>query len=251
MNPATTGRQQVVFVSSYLQGSARTWLAAAQSRDPERQHELADWPHMRKAMLKFFGPKQMARVVRANLQAMRQTKSTHEFVTRFNDELMKLESGLDADTVMDWFNNGLRDNVALELATRSYDTLEEMQDAAIAVDEALAVHAKRARSSSHQSQSTRQSQVSRLNEMNDDDDQHELDDDDELNSAQASKQNSMSAQLNKLQQQLNAMSTKGKSQPKRRQWSAEQQKRFDNNECFNCGSTDHKVKDCSKPKQKN
>lgn len=239
MNPAMTGLQQVIFASSFLQQHARAWLEAAEQRDPQNQYELSDWAHMRKALLQFFSSEQDGMIVRANLRAMRQNKSAREFVVLFNSELLKLDTGLHPDTAMDYFREGLRENVALALATHKYHTLEELQEAAVRTDEALAVHVRRARVMQH-SQSNRQS--SKVNQLTIDLDQ----DDDQFNSVESSSKDksTIDDRLMKLQQK----STKSnKTQPKRqsqRLWSDQQTSRYEKNECFRCGSTEHRIRDC-------
>ncbi len=245
-NPPMTGRQQVVFASSFLTDRARTWLAAEEARDKTRTRELADWTSMRRSMLAYFEPTQLEAVVRAKLESMLQTKSAAGYVGRFNEELMKLEVGPDTRTAMSWFRRGLKDDVGIELATRKFVTLEDMQQAAMEVDDALHVFARRGKSSSSRRSSDHLNQA----EMSGD----ESDDKSQASTAKAapaaakSGSTDLTEQLSKLQQQLNNLSTKGKQKPRRigpnPNWTAEQKQRYANKECIGCGGKGHYVRNC-------
>ena len=250
-NPSLTARQQVVFASSFLTGAARTWLAAEEARDRSRTRGLANWQNMRRVMLEYFAPTQIAAAVRQTLESMQQTRSAADYASRFNEELMKLEVGPDVETAMSWFRRGLKEDVGLQLATKKFDTLEDMQTAAMEVDDALQVYARRKKQYPNARASS-----GRLNQTEVDDETQSDADEIEVSVAKVSapklKADSFTEQLSKMQQQLNTLSSKGKSKskskPKRTgpnpNWSASKKAQYERNECFGCGRQGHAVRFC-------
>ena len=243
-----SAEQQVATACTYLDGSARTWLRAMEAQDPQHRRELSTWRRMRKALLDYFSPSQEADMVRSKLEVMRQTKSAAGFVDSFNNELLKLEDGIDKDSAMHLFRKGLKSQVRVSLATRTFKTLAKMQRAAMRVDDALfseAVQSKRR--GEHTSSGLSQIEIDegRQSESGDESSTASV----RSSSSGKSQTATLASLIGKMQLQINALSSKGKSASKRPagpnpRWPAKKKQQYEARQCFECGQTGHVVRFC-------
>ena len=125
----TTDRQKVLWISSHLQGSARSWWNGLRSTE----HSCIQNPEAFLTEMEIhFGDPNLETNAQTKLSRLTQTGKASDYSSKFME--LKSFCHISDETAYQWYWNGLKPELQLSMASNRPRTLDELRNLASAVD---------------------------------------------------------------------------------------------------------------------